>query len=115
MSSTYHTLIIGAGINGLCTGYHLLRQGLCDIGLIEQFGLAHGQGSSHGHSRITRSAYVNAHYVRLMQIAHGESWPQLERDADEPTYLSHARLFFWSTLGEIHELCQSCDRGRCGC
>ena len=36
---------------------------------------------SHGDSRITRSAYVNADYVRLMQIAHGESWPQLERDA----------------------------------
>ncbi len=81
MSSTYHTLIIGAGINGLCTCYHLLRQGLCNIGLIEQFALAHDRGSSHGHSRITRSAYVNAHYVRLMQIAHRESWPQLERDA----------------------------------
>ncbi len=41
MASTYHTLIIGAGINGLCACYHLLRQGLCDIGLIEQFALVH--------------------------------------------------------------------------
>ena len=81
MSSTYHTLIIGAGINGLCTCYHLLRQSIRDVGLIEQFALAHGRGSSHGDSRITRSAYVNADYVRLMQVAHGESWPQLERDA----------------------------------
>ena len=115
MSSTYHTLIIGAGINGLCTGYYLLRQGIRDVGLIEQFGLAHGRGSSHGHSRITRSAYVNADYVRLMQIAHGESWPQLERDADVQLIYPTPGCFFWSTRGEIHELCRGCDRGRCGC
>ena len=100
MSSTYHTLIIGAGINGLCTGYHLSRQGIRDIGLIEQFGLAHGRGSSHGESRITRSAYVNAHYVRLMQIAHGESWPQLERDADTQLVYPTPGCFFGPPWGK---------------
>lgn len=94
MASTYHTLVIGAGIHGLSTCYHLSRQNIRDIGLIEQFSLAHGRGSSHGHSRITRSAYVNAHYVRLMQIAHGESWPQLERDAGRQLVYPTPGCFF---------------------
>lgn len=91
---TYHTLIIGAGINGLSTCYHLSRQGSRNIGLIERFALAHDRGSSHGQSRITRSAYVNEHYVRLMQIAHNESWPQIERDSGKQLIYPASGCFF---------------------
>lgn len=97
---TYHTLIIGAGINGLSTSYHLSRRGIGNIGLIERFALAHDRGSSHGQSRITRSAYVNDHYVRLMQIAHNEFWPQLEQDADTQLIYPTPGCFFGPPEGK---------------
>ena len=94
MSSTYDVLVIGAGINGLSTCYHLAGMGVSRIGLIEQFQLAHNRGSSHSHSRITRSAYVNAHYVRLMQLAHHQEWPRLEKDADTQLIFPTPGCFF---------------------
>jgi sarcosine oxidase len=79
-SPVYEALIIGGGINGLSTLYHLLRRGLRRVALVERFRLGHDRGSSHGPSRITRSTYPDADYVRLMQVVHAEEWPRLERD-----------------------------------
>lgn len=78
---TFDVLVVGAGINGLSTAWWLLRRGVKRVAIVEQFALGHDRGSSHGRSRITRSAYADAAYVRLMQVAHGESWPTLEADA----------------------------------
>jgi len=78
---TYDALVIGAGIAGLSTLWRLQKLGLKRVGLVEQFSLGHDRGSSHGTSRVTRSAYVDAHYVRLMQRAHRESWPELEAES----------------------------------
>lgn len=94
MSFVYDALVIGGGINGLSACYHLARLGVRRLGLVERFHFGHDRGSSHSHSRITRSAYVNAHYVRLMQIAHKESWPQLERDAGEHLIYPTPGCFF---------------------
>ena len=87
-------MIIGAGINGLATCYHLSKLGVQNIGLIERFDHGHNRGSSHGQSRITRSAYVNEHYVRLMQIAHNQAWPQLEQDAQTQLIYPTPGCFF---------------------
>lgn len=76
---TYRLAIIGGGINGLCAAFSAIQQGISDILLIDRFDLGHSRGSSHGHSRITRSAYVNEDYVNLMQVAHKTAWPELER------------------------------------
>jgi glycine/D-amino acid oxidase-like deaminating enzyme len=91
---TYPIMIIGAGINGLATCYHLSKLGVQNIGLIERFDHGHNRGSSHGQSRITRSAYVNEHYVRLMQIAHNQAWPQLEQDAQTQLIYPTPGCFF---------------------
>ena len=77
----YEAIVVGGGINGLCTLYHLLRLGCRSVALIEQFKLGHQQGSSHGTSRITRSSYSSPTYVRLMQQVHNEEWPRLEMDS----------------------------------
>ena len=77
----YEAIVVGGGINGLCTLYHLLRLGCRSVTLIEQFKLGHQQGSSHGTSRITRSSYNSPTYVRLMQQVHDEEWPRLETDS----------------------------------
>ncbi|MDP2306447.1 MAG: FAD-dependent oxidoreductase [Pseudomonadota bacterium] len=85
----FDVLVIGGGLNGLCAAWWLLRRGVKRVGLVERFTLGHDHGSSHGASRITRSAYADAVYVRLMQVAHAEAWPALEADA--ATRLIHRR------------------------
>ena len=70
-----------AGVNGLASLYHLLRLGCRRAALIERFSLGHERGSSHGYSRVTRSAYIHAGYVRLVQAALREEWPRLECEA----------------------------------
>ncbi len=89
MVQEFDVLVVGGGLNGLATAWWLLRRGVRRVGLVEQHALGHDRGSSHGASRITRSAYADAVYVRLMQVAHGEAWPALEADAG--TRLIHRR------------------------
>jgi sarcosine oxidase len=75
----YDVLVIGGGVNGLCTLAALADRGVSNAALVEQFAVGHTRGSSHGPSRITRSVYADAAYVRLMQWVQGEEWPRLER------------------------------------
>lgn len=82
-------IVVGAGITGRCTAWWLARRG-ARVTLLDQYGLDHTRGSSHGRSRITRSAYSAAAYVRLMQVAHREAWPALE--ADVGATLRHPRM-----------------------
>ncbi|MCE5319290.1 MAG: FAD-dependent oxidoreductase, partial [Parachlamydia sp.] len=51
--------------------------------LFEQFAVGHSWGSSHGFSRITRSAYGDSGYVNLMLRANQEGWPHFEKMAGE--------------------------------
>ena len=73
-----HIIVIGGGIQGLCTAEYLSGMTGIQCTLIEQFSRFHKRGSSHGLSRITRSAYSNRLYVELMQQCHQEIWPSLE-------------------------------------
>jgi len=89
-------VVVGGGIAGLSAAWWLARRG-ASVTLVERFTLGHDRGSSHGRSRITRSAYADALYVRLMAVAHGEQWPALE--ADLGRLLLHRRdgcFFGWA-------------------
>lgn len=59
---------------------------------IEQFGVAHHMGSSHGISRIIRLAYhEDPAYVPLLKRAY-ELWQELERETKQVTAnVSHSR------------------------
>ena len=76
----YRAVVIGGGINGLSACNHLRRMGCAPLALVERFRIGHDRGSSHGVSRVTRSAYAEANYVRLMQVAHTQEWPRLESE-----------------------------------
>lgn len=95
----YDALVIGGGINGLAACYHLALRGLKHLCLIERFRLGNERGSSHGRSRITRSAYIEEHYVRLMQIAHNEEWPRLEREGGVKLIYPTPGCFFGPARG----------------
>lgn len=79
----YDTIIIGLGGMGSAALHHLARRGQRVLG-IEQFGIAHDMGSSHGLSRIIRLAYFeHPSYVPLLQRAY-DLWRELERAHGKP-------------------------------
>lgn len=69
-------VIIGAGLMGAACAWSLARRGI-PVVVLEQFGIGHLQGSSHGSSRIVRRAYSDPLYVRLTGEAF-ELWRSLE-------------------------------------
>lgn len=78
----YDAIVVGVGGMGSATVYQLARRGLDVLG-IEQFGLGHGRGSSHGETRIVRRAiYEGTEYVPMADRAY-ELWRELEARWDE--------------------------------
>uniref|UniRef100_A0A493TGA8 Pipecolic acid and sarcosine oxidase n=1 Tax=Anas platyrhynchos platyrhynchos TaxID=8840 RepID=A0A493TGA8_ANAPP len=82
--ASYDAIVIGAGIQGSFAAYHLAQRHR-DTLLLEQFVLPHSRGSSHGQSRITRSAYPQAHYARMMPDSF-LLWQRLEAEAGTSLY-----------------------------
>ncbi len=74
-------VVVGAGVNGLATGWALAREGR-DVVVYEQFEAGHARGSSHGRSRIFRLAYPEEQWVRLAQEALA-GWRELEAESGE--------------------------------
>jgi sarcosine oxidase len=80
--NSYDVIVLGVGGMGSATVYHLAQRGRKVLG-IEQFSLAHDQGSSHGVNRIIRLAYAeHPSYVPLLRRAY-ELWRELENRSGE--------------------------------
>jgi len=80
MTQTYDTIVLGLGGFGSSALYHLARRGQRVLGL-EQYGVAHDRGSSHGETRIIRMAYFeHPDYVPLLARAF-ELWRELESES----------------------------------
>jgi sarcosine oxidase len=76
----YDVIVIGCGGVGSATLYQLAREGVRALG-IEQFGIAHERGSSHGQTRIIRQAYFeHPDYVPLLRMAYA-AWGKLEQQS----------------------------------
>ena len=81
-SQHYDAIVVGLGGMGSAALYQLAQRGKRVLG-IEQFGIAHDKGSSHGVTRIIRLAYhEHPSYVPLMRRAY-ELWRDLETSAGE--------------------------------
>jgi sarcosine oxidase len=79
MSEHYDVIIIGVGGMGSAACYHLARRGHRVLG-IEQFEIPHNKGSSHGLSRMIRSAYYeHSDYVPLLRRSF-RLWRELQDD-----------------------------------
>ena len=82
ITQQYDAIVIGLGGMGSATLYQLAQRGKRALG-IEQFGIAHELGSSHGLTRIIRLAYhEHPSYVPLMRRAY-ELWRDLEAKTEE--------------------------------
>src|SRR6478672_9247893 len=78
MAQTFDVIVLGVG--GMCSAacLEMARRGRRVLGL-EQFPLVHARGSSHGHTRIIRTAYYeHPGYVPLVRRAF-EKWYDLEQ------------------------------------
>ena len=74
----YDAIVLGLGGMGSATLSHLAHRGLKILG-IEQYPLVHNRGSSHGHTRIIRTAYAeHPSYVPLVRRAF-DLWRELEQ------------------------------------
>ena len=81
-SGHYDAIVLGTGAMGSATAYHLARRGKRVLGL-EQFGIPHTMGSSHGHTRIIRLAYYeHPSYVWLLRRAY-ELWREIQHTVRE--------------------------------
>ena len=95
-------VVVGAGINGLCTAWQLARApNRPDVVLVDRFPAGHGRGSSHGDERIIRSGYAAAEWVERMQRAQSELWPALEADLGRRLIHPTPALFWGPESGPI--------------
>jgi monomeric sarcosine oxidase len=74
-------IIVGAGLAGAAAAYTAARRGQ-NVVVLEAFGPAHRNGSSHGSARIFRRAYPDPLYVRLTGQS-GRRWRELEAASGE--------------------------------
>ncbi|MCI0676415.1 MAG: N-methyl-L-tryptophan oxidase [Phycisphaerales bacterium] len=80
MAREYDVIVVGVGAMGSSACYHLAKRGARAMGL-EQFGIPHGLGSSHGESRMIRLCYYeHPDYVPLLHRAYA-LWNDLESEA----------------------------------
>src|SRR5581483_2015826 len=78
----FDVIVLGVGGMGSAAAYHLARRGKRVLGL-EQFGIPHELGSSHGITRIIRLAYYeHPSYVPLLRRAY-QLWRELEQLSGE--------------------------------
>ncbi len=74
--------VIGAGIVGAAAAHALTKRG-AQVRVFDQFPLFHDHGSSHGTTRLYRTAYFeHENYVPLAQLA-VEAWRELEAESGE--------------------------------
>ncbi len=91
--AVYDVIVLGLGGMGSATAYHLARRGSRVLGL-EQFGVAHDQGSSHGRTRVIRQAYYEGQdYVPLLFRAY-DLWHVLEREAGTKLLTTTGAIYF---------------------
>jgi sarcosine oxidase len=82
MPHHFDVIVIGVGAMGASACWHLARRGRRVLG-IEQFGIPHTLGSSHGQTRMIRLAYYeHPDYVPLLRRAY-ELWDELERTSGQ--------------------------------
>jgi sarcosine oxidase len=95
-SPTYDVIVAGLGAMGSATAYQLARRGRRVLGL-DRFTPPHTRGSTHGHTRIIRTAYWDdPSYVPLVGRAY-ESWRELEAASGQRLLFPAGALYLGGT------------------
>lgn len=111
-ANTYDVIVAGVGAMGAAACWHLARRGLRVLGL-EQFGIPHARGSSHGYSRAIRlSYYEHLDYVPLLKRA-WNLWRDLEAESGQTLLHATGGLYLGPPRSELIEgsLRAACEHG----
>ncbi|MGH8286476.1 MAG: FAD-dependent oxidoreductase, partial [Steroidobacteraceae bacterium] len=93
-ASRWDTVVIGAGVFGAWTAWHLRRSGQRVL-LLDGWGPAHARASSGGESRMTRTAYgADEIYARMAWESLPE-WKWLSSRSGLPVFHETGVLFFF--------------------
>ena len=96
----YDAIVVGCGAMGSSASYNLARRGL-KVLTLDQFGLNHELGSSHGKTRIIRLAYYeDERYVPLLKRAF-ESWLELQERSGKTLLRMTGGLMIGRADGEL--------------
>ncbi|KAI1903663.1 hypothetical protein AGOR_G00029520 [Albula goreensis] len=101
-SLDFDCIVIGAGIQGSFTAYHLAKNKKKTL-LLEQFLLPHSRGSSHGQTRIIRKAYEQDFYVHMMEECL-QLWTLLEAETNTKLYRRTGLLVMGPERGQSFKL-----------
>ncbi len=104
---TFDHIVVGGGAMGAATAWQLASRGH-SVALIEQFGIAHDKGSSHGAVRIFRFAYRNPMYSQLAVEAL-PLWRELEEETST-VLLEQIGNVDHGVERSIREIAESLDR-----
>src|SRR5205814_6921315 len=100
MGERFDVIVLGIGAMGSAACWELARRGVRVLG-IEQFGIPHDRGSSHGFSRMIRLAYYeHPDYVPLLRRAY-ERWHELEKVTGEKLLYITGGLYMGRRESEI--------------
>jgi monomeric sarcosine oxidase len=94
---TYDALVVGAGVFGAWTAWHLLQLGQRVL-LVDAWDPAHARASSGGESRLTRTAYGHDTIYSRMAWQSLEDWRWLSTRATEPLFHPVGVLFFFQRV-----------------
>ena len=99
-SGRYDAIVIGCGVMGASATYNLAKGGVKTL-CLEQFGLNHDKGSSHGRTRIYRQAYYeDERYVPMLRRAL-DSWNDLEARSHRPLFKKTGGLMIGKPDGQL--------------
>jgi glycine/D-amino acid oxidase-like deaminating enzyme len=93
-SNDYDVAVIGAGVFGAWTAWHLRRAGR-RVALVDAYGPANARASSGGESRVTRMSYGKDEIYTRMAFDSLRWWEELSRRAGLPILHRIGVLMLW--------------------
>ncbi|XP_058490880.1 peroxisomal sarcosine oxidase [Solea solea] len=101
----YDCVVIGSGVQGSFAAYELAKKNQKTL-LLEQFILPHTRGSSHGQTRIIRSAYEQDFYTHMMEECY-ELWAQLEKKSGVKLFRQTGLLVMGPENSQTYQMMKS--------
>lgn len=93
--SAAHVVVVGAGVFGTWTSWHLQQAGH-RVTLVDAFGPANSRASSGGETRMTRAGYGKDAIYSQMALASLPHWQALSERSGLPIFHPHGVLFFFA-------------------